>query len=311
MSLKLVFMGTPDFAVPALDAVAAAGHQIVAVYCQPPRPAGRGMAPAKSQVQRRAESLGFTVVTPLNFRGEAERAAFAALEADAAVVVAYGLILPKAVLDAPRLGCFNIHASRLPRWRGAAPIQRAIMAGDTSTAVAIMRMETGLDTGAVCLTRDIAISSDTNAGALHDALASAGSELIVEALARLEAGTIAETPQSSDGVTYAAKIDKAELRIDFARPAADVVNHVRALAPQPGAWFEVKIEGGRTERIKAIEAEAADGAATPGTVLDGELTIACGSRAVRLRRVQRAGKTAVSSAEFLRGFHLEPGAVVG
>ncbi|MGQ0457175.1 MAG: methionyl-tRNA formyltransferase [Hyphomicrobium sp.] len=310
MALKIVFMGTPDFAVPALDAVHAAGHRIAALYSQPPRPAGRGMAPVKSPVQRRAEELGFSTVTPESFKGAAEREAFAALGADVAVVVAYGLILPAEILNAPRLGCFNIHASRLPRWRGAAPIQRAIMAGDSSTAVTIMRMERGLDTGPVCLSRDVAIASDMTAGRLHDVLARMGAELIVDALLRLEAGTLAEAPQPVDGVTYAAKIDKAETRIDFARSAADVVNHIRALAPAPGAWFEVGADGGALERIKVLEAEAVEGSDAPGAVIDGELTIACAEAAVRLKLVQRAGRKPVAREEFLRGFRLAPGAIV-
>jgi methionyl-tRNA formyltransferase len=311
MPLTIVFMGTPDFAAPALDALVAAGHRVRAVYSQPPRKAGRGMAEAKSPVHRRAEALGLSVRTPVNFKGDADRADFIALGADAAVVVAYGLILPEAILTAPRFGCFNVHASKLPRWRGAAPIQRAIMAGDQSTAVAIMKMEKGLDTGPVCLSRDVTIRPDMNAGALHDALATAGAELMVEALALLEAGRLSATPQPETGVTYAAKIDKAESRIDFSRPAADVVNHVRGLSPSPGAWFQAPAPGGELERIKALRAEAVDGAGPAGAVLDDQLTVGCGHGAVRMLQVQRAGKTAVSAAEFLRGFPLAKGARVG
>ncbi len=234
MPLKIVFMGTPDFSVPVLDAVAAAGHHVVAVYSQPPRPAGRGMAEVKSPVHRRAEALGIAVRTPVNFKNKEDQAAFAALGADAAVVVAYGLLLPKAVLDATRLGCFNVHASKLPRWRGAAPIQRAIIAGDTVTAVDIMRMEQGLDTGPVCLGRDVPIPPDMTAGELHDALSKLGAELMIEALAKLEAGELQCVPQANEGATYAAKIDKGETRIGFSRPAKEVVDHIRGLSPFPG-----------------------------------------------------------------------------
>ena len=310
MALKIVFMGTPDFAVPTLEAVAHAGHNIVAVYTRPPRPSGRGLPEVKSPVHRRAEALGLAVATPANFKGEAERAAFAALRADAAVVIAYGLILPEAVLKAPRLGCFNVHASKLPRWRGAAPIQRAIMAGDQTTAVTIMRMEKGLDTGPICLSKDFAIAPETTAGALHDALSRAGASLIVEALERLEAGALEERPQPDVGVTYAAKIGKAETRIDFTRNPGDVINHIRALAPQPGAWFEAAGPDGKTERIKALAAETAPGAGAPGAVLDDGLAIACGEGAVRLALVQRAGKKPVAAEEFLRGFPIPAGATV-
>ena len=310
MPLKLAFMGTPDFALPTLDAVAGARHDIVAVYTQPARPAGRGMAELKSPVHRRAEELGLPVATPLNFKGDAERAAFAALKADAAVVVAYGLILPEAVLNATRLGCFNVHASKLPRWRGAAPIQRAIEAGDPTTAVAIMRMQKGLDTGPVCLSKDFAIPPEMTAGALHDALSRAGAALMIEALERLEAGALEQTPQLDDGVTYAAKISKSETRIDFSRSATDVVNHIRALTPHPGAWFEAAAPDGKPERIKVLSAEAVNGTGAPGVALDSALTIACGAGAVRLLEVQRAGKKPVASQEFLRGFKVVAGSKV-
>ena len=306
MPLKLVFMGTPEFSVPVLDALLKAGHEIVAVYSQPPRPAGRGMAEQLSPVHRLALDRGLSVLTPLNFKEDADRRTFAAHGADAAVVVAYGLILPEAVLSAPRYGCFNVHASKLPRWRGAAPIQRAIMAGDTETAVMVMQMERGLDTGPVCLSRTIPITPDTTAGALHDALSAAGAALMVEALAMLEAGTLKAMPQAVDGVTYAAKIEKAEAKIDFNRTASDVFAHIHGLSPFPGAWFEVQ-HAGKAERIKVLRAAVAAGAGQPGTFLDEHLTIACASGAVRLVEVQRAGKRPSPADEFLRGFAILPG----
>lgn len=306
MPLDIVFMGTPDFAVPVLDAVSAAGHRVVAVYSQPPRPAGRGLSEVKSPVHRRAEALGVPVRTPKNFKADADRAEFAALKPDAAVVIAYGLLLPAPVLDAPRLGCFNVHASKLPRWRGAAPIQRAIMAGDTVTAVNIMRMDAGLDTGPVCLGRDVPISPSTTAGELHDQLSALGAELMVAALAQLEAGTLQATPQASEGVTYAAKIDKRETRIDFARSAEEVVNHIRGLSPHPGAWFEASL-GAKPERIKVLRASAVTRGGEPGVLLDDDLTIACGEGAIRIEELQRAGKQPMKAADFLRGARLAPG----
>ena len=310
MALSIVFMGTPDFAVPVLDAILSAGHNVVAVYSQPPRPAGRGMASLPLPVHKFALSKGLRVVTPLNFKAEEDRADFAALNVDAAVVVAYGLILPEAVLSAPRLGCFNVHASKLPRWRGAAPIQRAIMEGDTATAVMVMRMERGLDTGPICLSREVAISETMTAGQLHDALATAGAEVMVEALARLEAGTLKAVPQIDDGITYAAKIAKSETRIDFTRDATSVANHIRGLSPFPGAWFETTLTG-KPERIKVLNAAAVPGGGVPGTVLGSTLTVACGESsglgAIRLLELQRAGKKAVSAAEFLRGFEIPAG----
>jgi methionyl-tRNA formyltransferase len=307
MALKIVFMGTPDFSVPVLDAVVAAGHHVVATYSQPPRPAGRGMAELKSPVHRRADALGIRVHTPVNFKTEDDRAEFAALDADAAVVVAYGLILPKAVLDAPRRGCFNVHASKLPRWRGAAPIQRAIMAGDSSTSVNIMRMEQGLDTGPVCLGRDVPISEHTTAGELHDVLSKLGAELMVEALGKLEAGTLQCAAQSDQGATYAVKIDKSETRIDFAKPARKVADHIHGLSPFPGAWFEIDL-GGKAERIKVLAATAIDGKGEPGAFLGEELSIACGEGAIRVEKLQRAGKQPMAAADFIRGARL-PAAV--
>jgi methionyl-tRNA formyltransferase len=306
MPLDIVFMGTPDFSVPVLDAIATAGHRVVAVYSQPPRPAGRGLSELKSPVHRRAEALGIPVQTPKNFKSDADRAAFADLKADAAVVVAYGLLLPAAVLDAPRLGCFNVHASKLPRWRGAAPIRRAIMAGDSVTAVNIMRMDEFLDTGPVCLGRDVPIAPSTTAGELHDTLSSLGAELMVDALAQLEAGTLQAVPQPQDGVTYAAKIDKRETRIDFAKTANDVANHIRGLSPFPGAWFEANL-GGKPERIKVLHASTVAQTGEPGVLLDAGLTIACGDGAIRIEELQRAGKQPMKAADFLRGARLEPG----
>jgi methionyl-tRNA formyltransferase len=306
MALKIIFMGTPEFSVSVLDAVVAAGHEVVAVYSQPPRPAGRGMAEVKSPVHRRADTLGIPVRTPLNFKSDEDRTAFAALDADAAVVVAYGLLLPKAVLEATRLGCFNVHASKLPRWRGAAPIQRAIMAGDTVTAVDVMRMEQGLDTGPVCLGRDVAIPADMTAGQLHDALSAAGAALMVEALAKLEAGTLQCVPQPSEGATYAAKIDKSETRIDFSRTAKEVADHIRGLSPFPGAWFEIAI-GGKPERIKVLSAAVTSGSGEPGTLVDDQLTIACGSGAIRVEKLQRAGKQPMAATDFLRGARIPAG----
>jgi methionyl-tRNA formyltransferase len=300
-------MGTPDFSVPALEAIVAAGHDVVAVYSQPPRPAGRGMAEKKSPVHACAEAKGIQVRTPLNLKSAADQDAFAALGADAAVVIAYGLILPRAVLEAPRLGCFNVHASHLPRWRGAAPIQRAIMAGDTETAVMVMKMEEGLDTGPVGATAVVPISPDVTAGELHDVLAREGAGLIVKALARLEAGELSFTPQPLEGVTYAAKIAKSEARIDFTLPAVEVHNLIRGLSPFPGAWFEATPEGGAAERIKIIRSSLAQASGTPGTALDDTLAIACGEGAVRLIEVQRAGKKAMSAGEFLRGFPVPKG----
>lgn len=309
MALRIVFMGTPEFSVPVLAAILKAGHNVLAVYCQPPRPAGRGMAEQQSPVHRFALENGLNVFTPINFKTSEDRTAFAAHGADAAVVVAYGLILPEAVLSAPKYGCFNVHASMLPRWRGAAPIQRAIMAGDKETAVMVMKMERGLDTGPVCLTRAIPITEATTAGVLHDELSDAGAELIVEGLAQLEAGTLVAIPQSIDGVTYAAKIDKSEARIDFGLDASAAVAHIHGLSPFPGAWFEVA-HGGKVERIKVLRAAVIDATGAPGTFIDDRLTIACGQGALRLMEVQRAGKRSSSADEFLRGFAITAGTVV-
>lgn len=304
--LRVVFMGTPDFSVPTLVALAAAGHQIVAVYTQPPRPAGRGMAERKSPVHVQAEKMGVPVHTPRNFKDAADRALFASHGADIAIVVAYGLILPQAVLDAPRLGCLNLHASALPRWRGAAPIQRAIMAGDTHTAAAVMRMEAGLDTGPVCHTVPITITPEMTAGELHDLLSSQGAVAVVAALARLEAGTLQAIPQPEQGITYAAKITKDECRIDFSHPAQNVHDHVRGLSPFPGAWFEVTVDGKR-ERLRVLATEVTSASGEPGVVLDDAMTIACGNGSVRVLTAQRAGKKPMPASEILRGFALRKG----
>ena len=304
MSLRIVFMGTPEFSVPVLAGLIAAGHEIVAVYSQPPRPAGRGMTERKSPVHVHADSAGIPVLTPVSLRTPEAAATFRAHAADVAVVVAYGLILPQPILDAPKHGCLNLHASALPRWRGAAPIQRAIMAGDRETAVMVMRMEAGLDTGPVYLAEHVPIGPDTTAGGLHDALSVRGADLMVRALAALERGSLVATPQSAEGVTYARKIEKAEAHIDFARPAAEVHAIIRGLSPFPGAWFEVG-GGAKVERIKVLRASlvSADHPnRTPGEIIDSDLTIACGSGAVRLLELQRAGKKPMSATELLRGF---------
>ena len=307
MTLRIVFMGTPDFSVPTLAEIIGAGHEVVAVYSQPPRPAGRGMDERKSPVHVFAEASRIPVLTPKNLKGVPEQAAFVAHDADAAVVVAYGLILPKAVLDAPREGCLNLHGSALPRWRGAAPIQRAIMAGDARTAAMVMRMDEGLDTGPVCLVDAIEIGPNMTAGELHDPMARRGADLMVRALAALERGSLVCTPQPVEGVTYASKIDKDEARIDFAASAATVHNRIRGLSPFPGAWFEAQVQD-KCERIKVLRSQIDPGSgAEPGTLLDDHLTVACGSGAVRLVQVQRAGKKPMSADELLRGLPLRAG----
>ncbi len=305
--MRVVFMGSPAFSVPALEAVAAA-HDVCAVYCQPPRPAGRGQQPRPGPVHARALELGLPVRHPARLRDPVEQAAFAALGADVAVVVAYGLILPQPVLDAPGHGCLNIHASLLPRWRGAAPIHRAVMAGDAETGVCIMRMEAGLDTGPVLLRAATPIGPQDTTGDLHDRLAGMGAALIVQALAGLE-GLVPE-PQPEHGVTYADKIDKAEARIDWSRPAAQVDRLIRGLSPVPGAWCD--LPGG--ERLKLLRSTLTEGSGAPGTVLDGPpdaLTLACGSGAVAVTELQRAGKRAAPTADVLRGLPLPPGTRLG
>jgi len=306
LSLRIIFMGTPDFAVPTLAEIIGAGHQVIAAYAQPPRAAGRGMTERKSPVQVFAETAGIPVLTPMSLKGAAEQETFAALAPDAAVVVAYGLLLPRPVLAAPRLGCFNLHASKLPRWRGAAPIQRAVMAGDAETAVMVMRMEAGLDTGPVCLSEPVAIGADTTAGELHDVLAQRGASLMVRALAALECGTLNCVAQAEAGVSHAAKIDKAEARIDFAQDARTVHNLIRGLSPFPGAWFEAGAPG-RRERVKVLRASIVASEGRPGEVLDDQLTIGCATGAVRLIELQRAGKKPMAADELLRGFPLPRG----
>jgi len=297
MPLRLIFMGTPDFAVPTLLALHAAGHEIVAVYTRAAKPGGRrGLDLVPTPVEREATKLGLQVLTPKSLRNDEAQAEFAAFNADAAIVVAYGLILPKPILEAPRLGCFNVHASLLPRWRGAAPIHRAIMAGDAETGVTIMQMDEGLDTGAMMMREAMPIAPDATTGELHDALAAMGARLMPVALAAANRGTLTPTPQPADGVTYAEKISKAESRIDWARPARDVHNHIRGLSPFPGAWFE--LEGAR---VKVLRSTLGSGSGAPGTALDDQLTIACSDGAVRLVQVQREGKKAMSAEEFLRG----------
>jgi methionyl-tRNA formyltransferase len=311
MALRIIFMGTPEFSVATLQALAKAGHEIVAVYTQPPRPGGRrGLDLQKSPVHQAAEGLGVPVLTPLNFKDEEERARFAGFGADVAVVVAYGLLLPMAVLQGTRLGCYNGHASLLPRWRGAAPIQRAIMAGDEKTGMMVMQMEKGLDTGPVALTREVLIGENTTAGELHDQLMQVGAEAMVEAMARLEAGDLPLVPQPEDGVLYAAKIDKGETRIDFSRGAGEVHSHIRGLSPFPGAWFEVDIHG-RIERVKVLASEMAEGQGVAGTLLDDALTVACGEGAVRLTRLQKAGGKPLAAVDFLRGMPLAAGSRIG
>ncbi|WP_425092774.1 methionyl-tRNA formyltransferase [Tropicimonas sp. S265A] len=294
--MRIVFMGSPDFSVPVLDALVAAGHEVACVYCQPPRPAGRGKKDRPTPVQTRAEALGLPVRHPKTLRTPEAQAEFAALNADIAVVVAYGLILPQAVLDAPAQGCLNIHASLLPRWRGAAPIHRAIMAGDAETGICIMQMEAGLDTGPVLLEGRVEIGAEETTGGLHDRLSRLGADLIVEALSRLP--DLTPKPQPGDGVTYAEKIDKAEARVDWTRPAAEVDRLIRGLSPFPGAWCEIA-----GERVKLLGARLATGQGAPGQVLSG-FTIACGTGAVEITRAQRAGKKPAQAAEILRGLTL-------
>jgi len=308
--LKVIFMGTPEFSVPMLSEIIGAGHDVVAVYSQPPRPAGRGMSERKSPVHAHAEAFGLEVRTPVSLKPDDVAGDFEALNADVAVVVAYGLLLPKRILDAPRYGCLNMHASKLPRWRGAAPIQRAIMAGDTETAAMVMQMDEGLDTGAVCLGDAVPIGPDTTAGELHDQLARQGADIMVRALAALERGSLSQVAQPEHGITYAAKISKSESRIDFSKPSLEVHNHIRGLSPFPGAWFEVEVDG-RKERVKVLRCERLEDKVTdgqlPGTILDDRMAIACGVGAVRCTHLQRAGKKAMPLNDFLRGFNIRPG----
>jgi methionyl-tRNA formyltransferase len=308
--MRLAFMGTPDFAVAALAELAAAGHEIAAVYTQPPKPRGRGREVKPSPVQAFAESLGLPVRTPLSMRDPVEIEAFRALELEAAAVVAYGQILPREVLDAPRLGAFNLHASLLPRWRGAAPIQRALMAGDAVTGVQVMRMTEGLDEGPILLSETVPIAWDETAATLHDRLAAAGASLLPRALASVARGGQQETPQTEEGATYARKITPKETRIDWTKPAPEVDRRIRALSPFPGAWFEAPSERGPV-RVKALMSRISPAAGPPGEVLDDTLLIACGDGAVRLLSVQREGRGVQDAETFLRGFALPTGTVVG
>jgi len=307
--VRIVFMGTPDFAAPTLVELAGDGGEIAAVYTRAPKSAGRGMAARRSPVHEAAERLRLPVHHPATLKGEAAAEAFRAHQADVAVVVAYGLLLPKAILAAPKFGCLNLHASLLPRWRGAAPIARAIMAGDAETGVSIMRMEEGLDTGPVALTERVPIALDSTAGDLHDRLAKLGADLMTRALAALERGALAFKPQAEAGATYAKKIDKGETRIDWSRPWQAVHDHIRGLSPVPGAWFEMA-QGSQPRRVRALRSARGEGAGRPGLVLDGRLTVACGEGAVRLIEVQRAGARPLSAEEFLRGTPLPAGAVL-
>jgi methionyl-tRNA formyltransferase len=300
LPLRLVFMGTPDFAVPTLLEIAGAGHKIAAVYTRAPRPAGRGMALQESPVAREAARFGIPIFTPKTLKDAAAAAGIAAHGADAAVVVAYGLILPKPVLHACPLGSFNLHASLLPRWRGAAPIQRALMAGDTETGVMVMRMEEGLDTGPIAMAERVPIAFEATAGELHDRLARLGADLMVRALAALEKSALQLTPQAQAGVTYANKIDKNETRIDWSQPWQQVHNHCRGLSPFPGAWFEWP-GAGRVKVLRTAKGAAQGKQGKPGQVLDDQLTIACGEGAVRLVELQRAGKQPMRAEECLRG----------
>ena len=305
--MRIVFMGTPDFAVPTLGEIVGQGHEVVAVYTRAPAPAGRrGLELRPSPVHAMADRFGIPVVTPKSLKGEAEADAFERLGADAAVVVAYGLLLPQRILDAPVLGCLNLHGSLLPRWRGAAPIERAVMAGDRESGVMVMRMEAGLDTGPVGMAERLAIDPDMTAGELRDRLAPIGADLMGRALAALGRGTLQFRPQAAEGVTYARKIEKAECRIDWTHQATDVHNHIRGLAPFPGAFFEADLGNG-IERVKVLRARLADGSGSPGTVLDDRLTVACGAGAVTLAQVQRAGKGPLDADAFLRGARLGPG----
>ncbi len=309
MSLNIIFMGTPEFSVPTLRSLIDAGHKVRAVYTQPPRPGGRrGLDLQKSPVHQAAELLGLPVFTPVNFKDPDERQRFRDLDADVAVVVAYGLLLPEAILTGTRLGCYNGHASLLPRWRGAAPIQRAIMAGDAKTGMMVMKMDKGLDTGPVALTREVEIGGTMTTGELHDGLMLVGAKAMAEAMNKLEHDELPLTAQPSQGILYAAKIDKAETRIDFGKPAVDVHNHIRGLSPFPGAWFEADIAG-RPERIKVLGSELADGSGPAGRVLTDDLVVACASGAVRLTKLQKAGGKPLAAADFLRGTPIAPGTV--
>ena len=310
MPLRLIFMGTPDFAVPTLLELVAHGHEIAAVYTRAPKPAGRGMKLQPSPVEQEARRLGISVLTPTTLKTPEALEAFRAHHAEAAVVVAYGMILPQAILDAPPLGCFNLHGSLLPRWRGAAPINRAIMAGDAESGVMVMKMDVGLDTGDVAMAERLPISDTMTAADLHDSLAPLGADLMVRAMGGLERGGLQLKKQSEQGVTYAAKIEKAEARIDWRRPAREVLRHIHGLSPFPGAWCEAALDG-EAARLKILRCELAKGAGSPGDVLDEHFVIACGDGAIRILELQRAGKAPMKSTDFLRGTPLKPPARLG
>jgi methionyl-tRNA formyltransferase len=299
-------MGTPDFAVPTLVELASRGQEIAAVYTRAPAPAGRGMEDRRSPVHETAARYGIPVLHPASLKGEEAAEIFRAHDADVAVVIAYGLLLPKAILEAPRLGCLNLHASLLPRWRGAAPINRAIMAGDTESGAMVMRMDEGLDTGPVALAERVTIAPDQTAGELHDQLMIVGADLMARAIAALDRGSLEFKPQAGSGATYAKKIEKGETRIDWLRTAREVHNHIRGLSPLPGAWFEMAHEG-KSVRVKALHSTLSEGTDAPGALLDDRLTVACGEGAIRLLEVQRAGAKAMSAEEFLRGTQIAPG----
>jgi methionyl-tRNA formyltransferase len=307
MPLRLIFMGTPDFAVPTLLELVAHGHEVVAVYTRAPKPAGRGMKLQPTPVEQEARRLGIPVLTPSTLKTPQALDEFRGYAADAAVVVAYGMILPQAILDAPRLGCYNLHGSLLPRWRGAAPINRAIMAGDAESGVMVMKMDAGLDTGDVAMAERLAISESMTAADLHDALAPLGADLMVRAMGALDRGSLRLSRQSEDGVTYAAKIEKAEARIDWKRPAREVLRHIHGLSPFPGAWCEIAGDG-EPARIKILRCELAKGSGLPGDVLDDNLAVACADGAIRILELQRAGKAPMKAADFLRGTPLKAGA---
>jgi len=305
MPLRLIFMGTPDFAVPTLLELVAAGHEIAAVYTRAAKPAGRGMKLQPTSVEVEASRLGIAVLTPSSLKTPEAQAEFRAIDADAAVVVAYGMILPQAILDTPKLGCFNLHASLLPRWRGAAPINRAIMAGDIETGVMVMKMDAGLDTGDVAMAERLAITDAMTAADLHDALAPLGADLMVRAIGALERGKLQLTRQSEEGVTYAAKIEKAEARIEWDKPAREVLRHIHGLSPFPGAWCEIPSDG-EVARVKILRCALADGSGLPGEVLDDRLAVACREAAIRILELQRAGKAPMKAADFLRGTPVKP-----
>jgi methionyl-tRNA formyltransferase len=305
MLLRLIFMGTPEFSVPTLLELAGHGHDIAAVYTRAPKPGGRGMKLQATPVEVEARRLGIPVLTPKTLKTSEALEEFRTHEADAAVVVAYGMILPQTILDAPKLGCFNLHASLLPRWRGAAPINRAIMAGDAESGVMVMKMDAGLDTGDVAMAERLAITDAMTASDLHDQLARLGADLMVRAMAALERGALQLKKQSEQGVTYAAKIEKAEARLDWRKPAREVLRHIHGLSPFPGAWSEIA-DGSEAARVKILRCELTKGSGAPGSALDDQLTIACGEGAIRIVELQRAGKAPMKAAEFLRGTPLKP-----